>query len=53
VARKALVRIPERAAALGDRIVVIYGAGHEFLLRRCIREMPGYKLVEANDYLPQ
>jgi len=37
----------------GDRIVVIYGAGHEFLLRRCISEMPGYKLVEANDYLPQ
>jgi hypothetical protein len=37
----------------GDRIVVIYGAGHEFLLRRCISEMPGYELVEANDYLPQ
>ncbi|MGA7711015.1 MAG: DUF5694 domain-containing protein [Rhizomicrobium sp.] len=37
----------------GDRIVVIYGAGHEFLLRRCIAELPGYKLVETNDYLPQ
>lgn len=37
----------------GGRIIVIYGAGHEFLLRRCISEMPGFKLVEANDYLPQ
>lgn len=37
----------------GDRIVVIYGAGHEFLLRRCISEMTGYRLVEANDYLPK
>jgi len=37
----------------GDRIVVLYGSGHEFLLRQCVSEMPGYKLVEANDYLPQ
>lgn len=37
----------------GDRIVVIYGSGHAFLLRQCVSEMPGYRLIEANDYLPQ
>lgn len=37
----------------GDRVVVFYGAGHAFLLRQCIREMPGYRLIEANDYLPR
>lgn len=36
----------------GDHVVVFYGAGHAFLLRQCVSEMPGYKLVEANDYLP-
>lgn len=37
----------------GARIVVIYGAGHEFLLRRCLSETPGFRLVEANGYLPK
>lgn len=37
----------------GDHVVVFYGSGHAFLLRQCVREMPGYRLVEANDYLPQ
>jgi hypothetical protein len=37
----------------GDRIVVFYGSGHAFFLRQCASEMPGYKLVEANDYLPK
>ncbi|HWA31726.1 MAG TPA: DUF5694 domain-containing protein [Rhizomicrobium sp.] len=37
----------------GDRVVVFYGSGHAFLLRQCVTEMPGYKLVEANDYLPE
>jgi len=37
----------------GDRIVIFYGSGHEFLLRQCVSEMPGYRLVEPNDYLPQ
>lgn len=36
----------------GDRVVVFYGSGHSFLLRQCVGEMPGYRLVEANDYLP-
>jgi len=36
----------------GDHVVVFYGSGHSFLLRQCVSEMPGYKLVEPNDYLP-
>jgi hypothetical protein len=36
-----------------DRVVVVYGSGHAYLLRKCVREMPGYKLVEANEYLPR
>jgi hypothetical protein len=37
----------------GDRMVVFYGSGHAFLLRQCVAETPGFKLVEANDYLPK
>ena len=37
----------------GDHVVVFYGAGHAFLLRQCVSEMPGYRLVEPNDYLPK
>ncbi|HEY2071044.1 MAG TPA: DUF5694 domain-containing protein [Rhizomicrobium sp.] len=37
----------------GDRVVVFYGSGHALLLRQCVQETPGFKLVEANDYLPQ
>jgi hypothetical protein len=36
----------------GDRIVVMYGAGHLHLLRQCVEEMPGWKLVEASKLLP-
>lgn len=36
----------------GDRIVVLYGSGHAFLLRQCVGQMPGFQLVEANHYLP-
>ena len=36
----------------GDRIVVLYGAGHSQLLRQCVQDMPGWKLVEPNEYLP-
>jgi hypothetical protein len=35
-----------------DRIVIFFGAGHAFLLRQCVTETPGFKLVEANEYLP-
>lgn len=37
----------------GDRVVIIYGGGHAFLLRQCVAETPGYELVETNDYLPK
>jgi hypothetical protein len=37
----------------GDHVVVFYGSGHSFLLRQCVSEMPDYRLVEPNDYLPR
>jgi Family of unknown function (DUF5694) len=37
----------------GDRVVVFYGSGHAFLLRQCVEETPGFKLVEPNSYLPK
>ncbi|MEK8030233.1 DUF5694 domain-containing protein [Ideonella sp. DXS29W] len=37
----------------GDRWVVVYGSGHSYLLRHCVQAMPGWQLVEANDYLPR
>ena len=36
----------------GDRVVVLYGSGHAFLLRQCVAQTPGFELVEPNDYLP-
>jgi len=42
-----------QTAKPGEHIVVFYGSGHAFFLRQCVTEMPGYKLVEANDYLPK
>jgi hypothetical protein len=40
-----------QAARPGDRVLVFYGAGHAHLLRQCVREVPGFRLVEANDFL--
>lgn len=37
----------------GDRVVMFYGSGHAFLLRQCVAETPGLRLVEPNDYLPR
>jgi hypothetical protein len=37
----------------GDRIIAIFGSGHETFLRQCVRETPGFHLVEASDYLPR
>jgi hypothetical protein len=37
----------------GERVVVLYGSGHSFLLRHCVQTQPGWRLVEANDYLPR
>ena len=36
----------------GDRIVVLFGAGHAFLLRQCVTETPGFELVDPLPYLP-
>ena len=35
----------------GDRIVVVYGAGHAFWLRHFIENTPGYVLVDSVPYL--
>jgi len=35
----------------GDRILVLFGAGHSYWLRQCVLEQPGWKLVEALPYL--
>ena len=47
-------RIFARLAAIatpGDRIVVVFGAGHSYWLRHFVKETPGYELVEPNTYL--
>jgi hypothetical protein len=36
-----------------DRIVFFFGSGHAFLLRQCVTETPGFKLIEPDDYLPK
>ncbi|MDP3801291.1 DUF5694 domain-containing protein [Brevundimonas sp.] len=41
-----------QAAKPGDRIVIVYGAGHSYWLRQFVQTTPGFRLVEANDYLP-
>lgn len=35
----------------GDRVVVVFGSGHAYLLRQCVAATPGFELVEPNDYL--
>lgn len=40
-------------AVPGDRIVLLYGAGHAYLLRQCVQTQPGWRLVEAIDHLPR
>lgn len=41
-----------QAAKPGDRIVVVYGAGHSAWLRDIVQTTPGFRLVEPDDYLP-
>ncbi len=36
----------------GDRVVLIFGAGHTFLLRQCVLETPGLRLIEPLSFLP-
>jgi hypothetical protein len=40
-----------QVAEPGDRILLIYGAGHNYWLRHFAETTPGYVLVEAVDYL--
>jgi len=35
----------------GDRILVVFGSGHAFWLRHFAQNVPGFSLVEPNDYL--
>ena len=35
----------------GDKILVLYGAGHNYWLRHFVNQMPGYKLVDVTTYL--
>lgn len=42
-----------QVARPGDRLLVVYGAGHSALLRHCVESTPGWQLVEANDHLPR
>jgi Family of unknown function (DUF5694) len=37
----------------GDRVLVVYGAGHAFALRDCVQQMPGWQLVEPGPFLPR
>ncbi len=41
-----------QASKPGDRIVIVYGAGHSYWLRQFVQTTPGFRLVEPNDYLP-
>ena len=40
-----------QVARPGDRIVVLFGAGHAYWLRHFVATTPGFRLVEPNDYL--
>ena len=40
-----------QVARPGDRIVVLYGAGHAYWLRHFVEETPGFELEETMDYL--
>ncbi len=40
-----------KIAKPGDRIVVVYGAGHNYWLRELVRTTPGYELVEPRHFL--
>jgi hypothetical protein len=39
------------ATKLGDRVIVLYGAGHAYWLRHFVENTPGYSLVEPVPYL--
>ncbi len=35
----------------GDRVLVVYGAGHKFWLEHMVQHTPGYQLVKPDGYL--
>jgi hypothetical protein len=35
----------------GDKVLVLFGAGHNYWLRHFVNEMPGYKLIDVTQYL--
>ncbi len=35
----------------GDRVLVVFGAGHAFWLRHLVQNTPGFQLIETDDYL--
>lgn len=41
-----------QVARPGDRIVVVYGTGHNYWLRQMVETTPGFRLVEPANYLP-
>ena len=41
----------QQAAVLGDRVLVIYGAGHSYWLGHFARMTPGYRSVNPVPYL--
>jgi hypothetical protein len=40
-----------RVARPGDRVLIVYGSGHNYWLRHFAATTPGFRLVEARDYL--
>lgn len=40
-----------QVAKPGDRILVLYGAGHNYWLRHFVSQAPGFELVEPSTYL--
>ncbi len=43
-------RIVQLARA-GDRLLVLYGSGHAYLLRQCLGAVPGLRVLDANELL--
>ncbi len=41
----------QQATRPGDRVIVVYGAGHNYWLKHFARETPGFALVEAGGFL--
>ena len=40
-----------QVARPGDRVIVMFGAGHAFWLRHFVQNAPGFQLIEPRDYL--